>query len=100
MKIMKPDDNSQNPPKMEEKNTLAGIGFCLSFIGFVGLIVSIIALVNSKKMNGSGRRLAIAGIVISSLITLAAILVQLYIYTDVLDPLREFELHASQATAQ
>lgn len=56
-------------PVSETTNTLAIVGFVLSFFtGLVGLIVSILGYNKSKEpeMNGSGRGFAIAGIAISS----------------------------------
>ena len=43
---------------------LAGF-ICSFFIAIVGLILSIIGYRNSKELNGEGRGLAIAGIIIS-----------------------------------
>ena len=49
------------------KNNLSIIGFIFSFfIGVIGLILSILALKKSKETK-SGRKLSIAGIIISSL---------------------------------
>jgi len=64
----------QNAPK-EQKNGMAIAGFVVSLISFIccgsfaliGLILSIVGLVNSKKMNGEGKGLAIAGIILSSI---------------------------------
>ncbi len=62
---------------MENKrtNTLAIIGFILSFIsGIVGLIVSIIALAKIKKTGENGKELAIAGIIIGIIMTIIILL--------------------------
>lgn len=59
----------EQPPQQVpvESNTIATVGFILSFfVALVGLICSIIGLKRSKELNGNGRGLAIAGIVISS----------------------------------
>ena len=53
----------------EQKNTMALIGFILSFfVSLAGLIVSIIAYKNAKKpeFNGDGKSFALAGIIISA----------------------------------
>lgn len=55
----------------KQSNGFAIAGFILSLFGeiffIIGLIFSIIGLVKSRQMNDSGKGLAIAGIVISSL---------------------------------
>jgi uncharacterized membrane protein YvbJ len=64
----------QNAPA-QQKNGLAIAGFVVSLVSFVccgslaiiGLVLSIVGLVNSKKMNGEGKGLAIAGIILSSI---------------------------------
>ena len=63
----------QNAPA-QPKNGLAIAGFVVSLVSFlccgslalIGLILSIVGLVKSKEMNGSGKGLAIAGIILSS----------------------------------
>ena len=53
----------------EQKNTMALIGFILSFfVAIAGLIISIIAYKNAKKpeYNGDGKNFALAGIIISA----------------------------------
>ena len=51
----------------EQKNTLAIVGFILSFFAsVVGLILSIVGLKKSAELDGSGKKLAIAGIIISA----------------------------------
>jgi uncharacterized membrane protein YvbJ len=65
--------NSTEPKK--DSNVVAIIGFTLSVISplcccgtsLFGLILSIIGLVESKKKNGKGKSLAIAGIIISAI---------------------------------
>ena len=58
---------TDKPAPAEQKNTLAIVGFILSFfVPLVGLILSIIGLRKSAKLNGSGKKLAIAGIIISA----------------------------------
>ena len=52
-----------------QKNTLALVGFILSFfVTIAGLIISIIAYKNAKKpeYNGDGKSFALAGIIISA----------------------------------
>lgn len=73
-----------NEPK-KDKNVIATIGFVLAIISplcccgtsWLGLIFSIIGLVESKKKNGVGKKLAIAGIIISTI--LLVLLVVIYV---------------------
>lgn len=63
---------AQSQPVASQKNTMALVGFIFSFFSSViGLILSIVGLVNSKKpeYNGDGRGLAIAGIILSCIST-------------------------------
>ncbi len=54
--------------KNEQTNTISIIGFVLSiFDGLIGMILSIIALVQINKTGEKGKGLAIAGIIISAL---------------------------------
>jgi uncharacterized membrane protein YvbJ len=63
------------PAAKQENNGMAIGGFVCSLVGFlccqlvtpVGLILSIIGLSKSKQMNGSGKGLAIAGIIIGAI---------------------------------
>ncbi len=72
-----PRENNQ----MNTTNGLAIAGFVLSIIGFVlsifivgiffcivGLVLSIIGLTKTKSLNGSGKGLAISGIIINSIV--------------------------------
>lgn len=65
-------------PVVPQRNSMAIAGFILSLLGsaIIGLILSIIGFNNSKKPEyaGDGRGLAIAGIVISSIVTAAYII--------------------------
>lgn len=73
-----------NVPK-KDNNVIAIIGFVLSVISplcccgtsWLGLIFSIIGLVESKKKNGAGKSLATAGIIISAI--LLVLLIVIYI---------------------
>ena len=52
--------------KKEQKNKLATVGFVLSFFfALPGLVCSILGLKKSKELDGKGKNLSIAGIVIS-----------------------------------
>lgn len=54
--------------EQSQSNTFAIVGFIMSFfVAIVGLICSIIGLKKAPSLNNSGRGLAIAGIIISSL---------------------------------
>ena len=65
-----------NIVQAKESNPLAIAGFVISLISlfccgstsFLGLIFSIVGLVESKKKNNAGKGLAIAGIVISAIL--------------------------------
>lgn len=62
-----------------QTNTLAIVGFILSFfVAIAGLIVSIIGLKKSKEIN-SGKGLSIAGIVISSISMLFSIFIIIFV---------------------
>ena len=51
---------------------------CNGFLGATGLILSIIGVTQSNKMNGSGKGLGIAGIVISCIVLLLFLIVILF----------------------
>ncbi|MDE7168051.1 MAG: zinc-ribbon domain-containing protein [Clostridia bacterium] len=65
-----PTDNyTKSAAAPEQKNTLALVGFILSFfVTIAGLVISIIAYKNAKKpeYNGDGKNFALAGIIISA----------------------------------
>ena len=65
-------------------NGLAIAGFvCSFFFALVGLILSIVGLNKSRELQGSGRGLAIAGIVLSIVsMVLAAIMIIVFATTD------------------
>ena len=69
------------PPRESESNGFAIAGLiCAFFIPILGLIFSCIGLNRSKKMNGEGKGVSIAGIVISVLaIVLIVVVVIIYI---------------------
>ncbi len=63
------DNMSKTAPVPAQKNTIALVGFILSFfVPMVGLILSIIGYQNVKKPEyaGDGRSFAVAGIAISA----------------------------------
>lgn len=73
------------PAKSNEKKTngFAIAAFVMSltiYLFLFGLIFGIIGLVKSRSTGGSGKGLAIAAIVISSIVVLIAVIVQLYIF--------------------
>lgn len=67
----------------KDNNVIATIGFVLSVISplcccgtsWLGLIFSIIGLVESKKKNGVGKKLATAGIIISAILLVLLIII-------------------------
>ena len=61
-KVTKVETSEGNP-----NNGMAVAGFILSFfVPLLGLIFSIVGVVKSKNLNGAGKGLAIAGIIISA----------------------------------
>ena len=63
-------------PQQQESNGLAIAGFVLSFFfPLVGLILSIVGYSKAKYLNNSGKGLALAGIIISSIAIVTAIIV-------------------------
>ena len=64
-----PPTNQGNNMQQEAGNAIAVVGFVLAFLfPLAGLICSIIGLSKSKKLGGKNRGLAIAGVIISTLI--------------------------------
>lgn len=74
---------------VKSTNGMAIVGFVLSLVSslcccgafnFISLILSIVGLVQSKNMNGSGRGLAIAGIIISAIMIIIGIILIIFGY--------------------
>lgn len=66
------------PAAGEETNTLAIVGFILSFFVMIaGLVCSILGYKNAYKFGGKGKELAVAGIVISAVFMGIAVLISL-----------------------
>ncbi len=71
-----------NNGTVKKSNTFALVGFILSLVNILccgafsifGLVFSIIGLVESKKQDGNGKGMAIAGIIISSIFVVLSIL--------------------------
>lgn len=62
------------PPPPQSPSPLAIVGFVLAFVlAPVGLVLSIVALIKTSKVHQRGKGLAIAGIVVGSLIIVAGI---------------------------
>ena len=73
---------SYNNQQVNRTNGYALAGFILSFFFFmIALIFSIIGYSQSKKMNGEGKGLAIAGIIICSVRIAIVILIMALAYT-------------------
>lgn len=66
----------------KQTNSLALVGLILPIImpqfSILGLILSIIGFIKSREMNGSGKGLAIAGIIVSAIVLIAMVGVILY----------------------
>ena len=76
---------TQDAP-VAERNGMATAGFVLSFfVSVLGLIFSIIGLVRSRRMNGNGRGLAIAGIIISAIHLGLSLLVYFGYFVDLIN---------------
>ena len=72
------DNNYQH--QYVRKNGLAIAGFVVAFFSpIVGLVLSIIGLNKSKTMDGDGRGMAIAGIVVAILNFLITVIIYAYI---------------------
>lgn len=69
--------NALSQSSENQTNVLAIVGFIFSFfIAIVGLVCSIIGYKKSAELNGNGRGLALAGIIISAIeIALFAVLI-------------------------
>lgn len=66
----------QPPEQTTESNTIATVGFILSFfVAIAGLICSIIGYRNASKLNGDGKGFALAGIIISSVSMVLAFII-------------------------
>lgn len=75
-------NNNTNTQKTTNGMAIAGFVIslvspilCCGTLNWLSLIFSIIGLVQAKNKNGSGKGLAIAGIIISSLMMLIAIII-------------------------
>jgi hypothetical protein len=65
---------------------LAILGFVLSFFApYIGIILCLIALVRISRHGQKGKYLAIAGIIISTLIMLAVILIYSTLFFAIID---------------
>lgn len=79
--LTEPLPELQKPPSMtsvpqKPKNTIAVVGLvltCLVYFFIIGFILSIIGLVQSKKLEGAGKKASIAGIVIGAFYILSCI---------------------------
>lgn len=66
-------------------NTMAVVGFILSFVfSLAGLIVSIIALNQIKRTGEGGRGLALAGVIISSVAVAFAVLYLIFVFAFII----------------
>ena len=88
--------NYNNNGSTSKNITFAFVGFILSLVNLLccgafsifGLIFSIVGLVESKKQNGNGKGMAIAGIIISSIFIVLSILsVVLGIFSSMIEEL-------------
>jgi hypothetical protein len=78
----------------QKTNGLAIAGFVLSFFSTViGLILSIIALVQVKKTGEKGKGLAIAGIIISSVMTVVGVVIAILITTAAVNIASQTQLY-------
>ena len=80
----------------KKNNTFALVGFIISLVNILccgtfsifGLVFSIIGLVESKKQNGNGKGMAIAGIIISAIfIVLSILLTFLGVFSSMIEEL-------------
>ncbi len=69
-------NNYNAAPVEKQSNTIAIVGFILSFfIAIAGLVCSIIGYKKSKELNGNGKGFALAGIIISAIEIILTIIV-------------------------
>ncbi len=68
------------PAQKQETNVLAILGLVLSFfVAIAGLVCSILGMKKAKELNGSGRGLAVGGLVVS-IVSMALSVVYLITY--------------------
>lgn len=76
--------NTGGVPQQNQTNGLAIVGLILPIVmpqfSIMGLILSIVGLVKSREMGGSGKGLAIAGIIVSVIVLAAFVSVMLYLF--------------------
>lgn len=85
--VSQPVNQTSNVNPQKESNVFAIVGFALSLLSILccgglstfGLIFSIIGLVESKKKNGEGKGLSIAGIIISAILTVVLIILTTFL---------------------
>ncbi len=82
-------NNYQNTAPANQTNGLAIAGLivsilCCGSLSLVSLILSILGLTSSKKMNGSGKGMAIAGIIISAIGMILSIISTILYFTGAL----------------
>lgn len=76
-------ENFHAPAKNDQTNVIAVVGFILSFfIAIAGLVCSIIGYKKASEMNGNGKGLALAGIIIS-VVSLASSIIALFVFLPV-----------------
>ncbi|MCX6742016.1 MAG: DUF4190 domain-containing protein [Candidatus Pacearchaeota archaeon] len=82
-----PKKTQKQAKKVEQEkhwNTLAILGFIFAFIfNIVGLILSIIALVQINKSHEKGKGLAIAGLILSIIFVILTIIIVLLVLLTV-----------------
>lgn len=72
-------------PMSQKTNTMAIVGFVLSFIfSIAGLIVSIIAMNQIKQTGEGGRGLALAGVIISAISIAFAIIYLIVVFAVII----------------
>ena len=87
--------NYSQPVQQKQTNGMAIAGFVVSLVStllccgafnVISLVLSIVGLVQAKKINGSGKGLAIAGIIISALfLVISLILTVLGVFGSLVD---------------
>lgn len=79
---------------LKESNTAAILGFIFGFFGYfsiLGLVLSIIALVTAKNYKKDRTGLAIAGVIISSIIFIIGMCIKVYKVQNGADPFNIYD---------
>ncbi|MCL2869951.1 DUF4190 domain-containing protein [Candidatus Saccharibacteria bacterium] len=81
-------------------NTLAIVGFILSFFtGVIGIVLSAVAYAQIRKTGEGGKGLALAGIILGSILTIVGVIVAVAVSTAVIDTNSKIDQYNDGITA-